>query len=68
MEHPRDQLVEIYGEHRLDDYDSGVTVPEVLDAIAPVRAGDCLEFVYELGRRPGLRVEKLPPPTDPIER
>ena len=56
---PRYQLmlltrIQVYGDHRLEEYNSGLTCPRVLSLAQPLRAGDALAFHYELGRHPRL--------------
>jgi len=38
----------------LGDYDSGLTVPQVMQAIGHVNPGELLAFQYRLGERPGF--------------
>jgi hypothetical protein len=40
---------------RLRDYDSGLTVPEILWPLSPAREGEVIEFTYALGTAPGIR-------------
>lgn len=45
----------VYGEHRLEDYDSGITMPLPLPIGRPFLGGERIDFHYRLGSRPGLR-------------
>jgi hypothetical protein len=40
---------------RLDSYDSGLTMPDILWDFSPVTRDVVLEFWYELGKEPGIR-------------
>ena len=44
-----------YGEHRMHDYDSSLTIPRAMDE--SLRAGGTLQFRYELGAHPELAYE-----------
>jgi len=55
-------LVEVFGDHRLDDYDSGISYPTLLHHLGKVRKGDRLEFRYEEGPSPGLRSRRVTTP------
>lgn len=44
-----------YGEHRMYDYDSSLTIPRAMDE--SLRAGGTLQFRYELGAHPELTYE-----------
>ena len=50
--------VEVYGEHVLGEFDSGITIPKRLPVKGPVRSGDALTFKYETGERPRLIVSR----------
>lgn len=50
--------IEVFAGHRLGDYDSGLTVPEVLHDLVPVREGDAFVAHYEMGPSPRLLVER----------
>jgi len=54
--------VEVFGDHRLDDYDSGITYPTVIHTVGRLHPGDRLEMSYETGPFPGLRVRRLSTP------
>jgi hypothetical protein len=62
FEHPKElhlivqTAVEVFGNERLGDYDSGLTVPLVLHDVGMVKPGDRLRCVYEVGLQPELRV------------
>ena len=47
--------IHVFGEHILDAYESGLTVPEILWPISPVTRVTALEFRYETDGIPGLR-------------
>ncbi|QGZ38783.1 hypothetical protein IP92_05169 [Pseudoduganella flava] len=46
--------IDVYGGHRLDDYECSLTVPQRLPGRMPVAPGDTLQFSYRLGSSPGL--------------
>ncbi|HEX6124292.1 MAG TPA: hypothetical protein VFZ23_02865 [Pyrinomonadaceae bacterium] len=52
--------VEVYGDHMLKDYDSGITCPKKLRMDGEIRSGDEIEFTYETGRRPKLVAKRVP--------
>ena len=37
--------IDVFGDHRLDDYESGLTMPEILWPLAPSRAGNVVRFL-----------------------
>ena len=45
-------VIQVYGDHLLKDYDSGLTIPKPLPVAA--RPGDRIQFSYELGATPRL--------------
>lgn len=47
-------IVQVYREHMLKDYDSGLTSPRQFSGDRPVKVGDTIHFHYELGRQPRL--------------
>ena len=47
--------VRVFGDEILDAYDSGLTVPEILWPISPIRRATTLEFRYETEGTPQLR-------------
>lgn len=49
--------VRVYQDHVLKDYDSGLTYPRVFSNKVAIRAGDTIQFHYELGRQPRLSGE-----------
>lgn len=49
--------IRVYGDHVLQDDDSGLTCPRVLSADRPARAGDVLAFHYALGPHPRLHAQ-----------
>ncbi|WP_395373355.1 hypothetical protein [Marinicella sp. W31] len=51
--------IQVFAEHVLGEYDSGLSCPQGLPTTAQVRPGDQLQFSYRLGNDPGLRVEIL---------
>lgn len=52
--------VQVFGEHLLKDYDSGLTCPRRPRIEGQIRAGEEIHFCYELGQRPGLMGRILP--------
>jgi hypothetical protein len=46
--------IRTFGEHRLEDYDSGLTRPRPLPFEGAIKTGDSLQFSYRLGSAPGL--------------
>lgn len=44
-----------YQKHILQDYDSGLTCPKTLSTERAIKAGDSIQFHYELGAHPRLR-------------
>ncbi len=54
--------VEVFGGHRLDDYDSGISYPTLIHHLGRFRTGDRIEFSYEEGPSPGLRVRRASTP------
>lgn len=44
-----------YQQHILQDYDSGLTCPKTLSTERAIKAGDTIQFHYELGAHPRLR-------------
>ncbi|PYS99402.1 MAG: hypothetical protein DMF63_12360 [Acidobacteria bacterium] len=46
--------VQVYGNHILRDYDSGITCPKKLHAPRSPQPGDKIEFTYQLGNSPRL--------------
>jgi predicted GNAT superfamily acetyltransferase len=48
----------VYGDHRLDDYQSGLTYPKVCLDLGELRSGEVLEFRYRTGSSPGFTVER----------
>lgn len=47
--------ITVYGQHKLDDYDSGLTMPTVLHGAGIVKGGELIEFEYSLGKVPGFK-------------
>ena len=45
--------IEVYGEHRLGEYDSGLTYPKIVWDARP-RGGETITFRFEEGRDPGI--------------
>jgi len=54
--------VEVFAGHRLDDYDSGITYPTMINHLGRLSPGDRIEFSYEMGPSPGLRVRRSTTP------
>ena len=46
--------IRTYQQHILEDYDSGLTCPRILSTEETVKAGDTIQFHYELGQQPRL--------------
>lgn len=46
--------ITVHGEHKLGDYDSGLTVPTVLHGVGTVKGGEQLTFDYDVGEVPGF--------------
>lgn len=49
--------ITVYQNHKLKDYDSGLTCPKNLSTISKFKAGDDIQFYYELGQRPQLKTQ-----------
>jgi hypothetical protein len=49
--------IRVYQNHILKDYDSGLTCPRRLSIEGAIKAGDTIQFHYELGRQPRLKGE-----------
>jgi predicted GNAT superfamily acetyltransferase len=49
--------IDVFGEHRLDDYDSALTWPKILHELGQLRGGERLGFRYRTGPEPGFAVE-----------
>lgn len=49
--------ITVYQNHQLKDYDSGLTCPKTLSTISKFKAGDDIQFYYELGQRPQLKAQ-----------
>lgn len=49
--------VEVFGEHKLDEYQSGLTYPKMIWELKP-RAGERLVFRYRAGDDPGIEWER----------
>lgn len=47
--------IRVYQKHVLKDYDSGLSCPRVLLTDKAIKAGETIQFYYELGPRPRLR-------------
>jgi hypothetical protein len=47
--------IRVYKNHILKDYDSGLTCPKRLSIEGSIKAGDTIQFHYELGQQPRLR-------------
>jgi hypothetical protein len=52
--------IRVYQDHVLKDYDSGLTYPRQFTSGVPAKAGDTIQFHYELGRQPQLKGEVVP--------
>jgi len=51
--------IDVFGQLALREYDSGLTVPEILWPLSPARSGEVIEFHYALDRAPGIRWRRL---------
>lgn len=51
--------ITVFGDIGLDDYDSGLTYPCLLQDAGPLRGGEVLEFRYRLGANPGFAFRRL---------
>jgi hypothetical protein len=49
--------IEVFGPHVLDEYQSGLTHPQMQWNVRP-KVGETLVFKYEMGPDPGLRVSE----------
>lgn len=47
-------VIHVYKNHILKDYDSGLTCPRILSIERAIKAGDTIQFYYELGQQPRL--------------
>jgi len=54
--------IDVFGDQFLGDNESGLTVPEILWPLAPVRTGDVIRFQYVLDSNPGVRSKRIPDP------
>ena len=50
--------VRVYSDHLLLGNDSGITLPKPLPLNPPPGPGETLDFQYEIGERPGVRVKR----------
>jgi hypothetical protein len=48
-------FIGVYGDEKLEDYDSGLTCPRYFAFNDAIQAGDIIQFHYALGANPGLR-------------
>lgn len=51
--------ITVFGDVCLGDYDSGLTMPEILWPLSPARGGEVIQFDYVLGTAPGIRWKRL---------
>ena len=51
--------IRVYKNHRLKEYDSGLTTPRILQSNSPLRGGDTIKFYYRLGSHPVLRCDSV---------
>jgi len=49
--------IEVFGKHVLDEYQSGLTYPQIQWNVRP-KVGETLVFKYEMGPHPGLRLSE----------
>lgn len=54
--------IHVFGDHRLTDYDSGLSLPKRLASLGRFGPGDILKFGYVLGKYPHLVAEKMSGP------
>ncbi len=52
-------VIRTHGEHRLADYDSGLTLPRAFPGFAGALAGATVKMSYHCGERPGLVAEPV---------
>lgn len=50
--------IDVFGKVRVRDYDSGLTVPEILWPLSPARGGEVIQFNYVLDAAPGIRWQR----------
>jgi hypothetical protein len=51
--------IDVFGLHRLQDYDSSLTTPMAFRTIPELAGGEMLQFHYQLGSNPELRYDVL---------
>jgi hypothetical protein len=47
--------IDVFGPMRLGDYESGLTMPEILWPLSPARGGEVIQLNYVLDSAPGIR-------------
>jgi predicted RNA methylase len=57
--------IDVFGEHCLRDYDSGLTYPKLVTDVSP-RSGETLVLRYRIGDRPGLTISSGGPARAPL--
>jgi len=51
--------IQVFRNHYLKAYDSGLTTPRILPSPRPLQGGDILKFSYRLGSHPALRCDSI---------
>ncbi|MEM9276560.1 MAG: hypothetical protein AAGA80_26980 [Cyanobacteria bacterium P01_F01_bin.143] len=51
--------IQVYGNHHLSEYQSGLTCPKVFPFRDSIKRGETLKFYYRLGKHPGLLCESF---------
>jgi len=51
--------IKVFDDFVLNAYESGLTYPMTLYTLGKIKAGEILEFQYELGKAPGFRSQRL---------
>lgn len=51
--------IDVYGQYRLQDYDSSLTIPRAFRTKPELAGGETLQFHYQLGSNPELRYDVL---------
>jgi hypothetical protein len=53
--------IHVFGDYRLQDYDSQISLPAKCYELAPLHAGDVYAVSYQLGSYPRFNLRKIPP-------
>lgn len=51
--------ITVFDSIALDDYESGLTCPRIINDVGKVRGGRVVEFEYHLGDKPGFKYRSL---------